>query len=169
MPERGFLYRINPDGTRLQKLLTNQMTFLYGLSADGKWAALWKVVLAPLGGGEPIELCEACGTVGAENRGVTPPVISWARDGKYLYLHSAWLTRETFAVPLGEGRRGQMEASAAWRISPSCPVHSGSRSCERSWATTHLFMSLCAPCRSATLTASRYPEKGCRQICATVL
>jgi hypothetical protein len=107
MPERGFLYRINPDGTGLQKLLTDRMTFLYGLSADGKWAALWKgqgVVLAPLAGGPPIELCEACGTVGAESRGVTPPVMSWARNGKYLYMHSAWLTRETFAIPLGEGQ-----------------------------------------------------------------
>jgi hypothetical protein len=87
-------------------LLADRVTILYGLSADGKWAALWKgqgVVLVPLAGGTPIEFCPSCGTVGAENRGVTPPVVSWATSGRYLFLHSAWTTRETFAIPLAAG------------------------------------------------------------------
>jgi len=108
MPERGFFYRIRPDGTGLQKLLDDRVTFVYGLTADGKWAALWKgagVIVTPVtGGGAPIALCAACGTVGAESRGVTPPVVSWAPSGKYLYLHSAWATRETYAIPLREGQ-----------------------------------------------------------------
>jgi Tol biopolymer transport system component len=107
MPNRGLLHRINSDGTGLQKLRDERVSYLYGLSADGRWAALWKgegVVLAPLGGGAPIELCATCGTVGAENRGVTPPVVTWSRNGKYLYVHSAWTTRETFAIPLAAGR-----------------------------------------------------------------
>jgi serine/threonine protein kinase/Tol biopolymer transport system component len=107
MPFAGLLHRINADGTGLKTLRNERVAYLYGLSADGQWAALWKgesVVLTPLTGGAPIELCAACATVGAENRGVTPPVVSWARNGKYLYLHSAWTTRETFSIPLAAGR-----------------------------------------------------------------
>ena len=30
-------------------------------------------------------------------------IVSWSRDGKYLYLHTAWTTRETYAIPLQPG------------------------------------------------------------------
>jgi len=107
MPDAGLLFRINPDGTGLRKLFNDRVGFLYGVSPDGKWAALWKgkgVALVPLAGGTPLDLCSTCGTVGAENRGVTPPVISWSRSGRYLYLHFAWTTRDTFAIPLADGQ-----------------------------------------------------------------
>ena len=107
MPDAGLLYRINPDGTGLRKLFNDRVAFLYGVSPDGKWAAVWKgkgVALVPLAGGTPLDLCSTCGTVGAESRGVTPPVISWSRSGRYLYLHSAWTTRDTFAIPLAGGQ-----------------------------------------------------------------
>jgi hypothetical protein len=45
-----------------------------------------------------------CGTLGADHRGITPPVVRWSRDGKFLYLTFEWTTRETFAVPLQPGR-----------------------------------------------------------------
>ena len=107
MPEAGLLHRINPDGTGLRKLFNDRVAFLYGVSPDGKWAAVWKgkgVALVPLASGTPLDLCATCGTVGAENRGVTPPVISWSRSGRYLYLHFAWTTRDTFAIPLVDGQ-----------------------------------------------------------------
>jgi hypothetical protein len=106
--DSAFLYRIKPDGTHRQKVIQDSVRFLYDISADGKWAALWttgaSVALYPIAGGSPIELCSTCGTVGAENRGVTPPVVSWSRDGKFLFLHYAWTTRETYAIPLRPGQ-----------------------------------------------------------------
>jgi Tol biopolymer transport system component len=107
IPDGAFLYRIKPDGTQRQKVIQEPVRFLYDISADGKWAALWttgtSVALYPIEGGSPIDLCSTCGTVGAENRGVTPPVVSWSRDGKFLFLHYAWTTRETYAIPLRPG------------------------------------------------------------------
>jgi serine/threonine protein kinase len=105
--QSGFLQRIRADGGGRQKLIQDRVIVLYGLSADGKWAAVWKgksVAIYPLDGGSPIELCSLCGTVGAENRGITPPVVSWSRDGRFLYVHFAWTTRETYAVPLRSGQ-----------------------------------------------------------------
>ena len=106
--EGGILYRINADGRGREKLLDDRIRLLYGISPDGKWAAAWTtgtaVTFFPLGGGRPVELCPTCGTIGAENRGITPPVVSWSKDGKYIYLHSAWTTHETFAIPLAPGQ-----------------------------------------------------------------
>jgi Tol biopolymer transport system component len=108
LADGAFLYRITPDGTHREKIREELAFYLYDISADGKWAALWtkenSVAFYPLEGGSPIELCPTCGTVGAENRGVTPPVVSWSRDGKFIFLHSAWNTRETYAVPLRPGQ-----------------------------------------------------------------
>ena len=109
----GSLHRIRPDGvgrqelSRHQKLVGDRFVALYGLSADGKWAAVWKgtsVAVYSLESGSAIELCSVCGTMGAENRGITPSVVSWSRDGRFLYVHFAWTTRETYAVPLHSGQ-----------------------------------------------------------------
>jgi len=104
----GHLYRLNADGGGREKVIDDRISVVYGISPDGKWAAAWSsgtsVLFYPLGGGEPIELCPACGTIGAENRGITPPVVSWSRNGKYMYLHSAPTTRATFAIPLAPGQ-----------------------------------------------------------------
>jgi hypothetical protein len=103
----GFLNRIRTDGGGRQKLIRDRMGVLYGLSADGKWAAVWKgtsVAIYSLDGGSAIELCSVCGTLGAENRGITPSVVNWSRDGRFLYVHFAWTTRETYAIPLHSGQ-----------------------------------------------------------------
>jgi hypothetical protein len=39
--QNEFLYRINPDGSGRQKLIGDRVSYLYGLSPDGKWAAVW--------------------------------------------------------------------------------------------------------------------------------
>jgi eukaryotic-like serine/threonine-protein kinase len=103
-----FLYRVNVDGSGLQKIVTDPMLFLYDISPDGKAFAAWEgktssVAVYSTDGSSRTFLCSGCGTAGEENRGVTPPLVQWSRDSKYLYLHTT-ATRETFAVPLGPGQ-----------------------------------------------------------------
>jgi serine/threonine protein kinase/Tol biopolymer transport system component len=104
---RGQLSRIAPDGTGLVRLVRDPARYLYDVSPDGKWGAVWTtgedVRLYSLEGHPAINVCTFCGTVGAEKRGVTPPVLSWSRSGKYLYLHAAWTSRETYVIPLLAG------------------------------------------------------------------
>src|SRR5262249_40698801 len=80
--EDGLLNRINVDGSGRKKVRDERMFVLYGFSPDGKWAAAWSfgtsVLFYPLAGGQPVELCPTCGTIGAERRGITPPVVSWS-------------------------------------------------------------------------------------------
>jgi Tol biopolymer transport system component len=106
--ERGapFLYRIHEDGSGLQKVLPTRISFIYDVSPDGSAFGLWEgesVVVYPAAGGTPTMICSDCATAGEENRGVTPPLVKWSRDGKLLYLHSA-PARQTFAVPLKSGQ-----------------------------------------------------------------
>jgi serine/threonine protein kinase len=103
----GQLSRIKPDGSDLVRLARAPARYLYDVSPDGKWAAVWTtgqdVKLYSTEGRPPISVCTFCGTVGAEKRGVTPPVLTWSRSGKYVYLHSAWTSRETYVIPLLPG------------------------------------------------------------------
>src|SRR5262249_18636040 len=105
--QNGTLNRIKPDGSGRQRVSdSDRVGFLYSISPDGNWAAAWEgtgINLYPLHGGQPIELCSVCATMGADRRGITPPVVSWSRDGKFLYLHFAWTTRETYVIPLQKG------------------------------------------------------------------
>ncbi len=103
-----YLYRVNADGSGLQKIVPDPMLFLYDISPDGKAFAAWEsttssVAVYATDGSSRTFLCSRCGTAGEENRGVTPPLVQWSRDGKYLYLHTT-ASRETFAVPLRAGQ-----------------------------------------------------------------
>jgi Tol biopolymer transport system component len=102
-----FLYHVSADGNGLAKVVPNQVLFLYDVSPDGKWVSAWEgtaVVIYSTDGRSRRLLCDACATAGEENRGVTPPLVKWSRDGKYLYLHTTE-SRTTYVVPL---RPGQM-------------------------------------------------------------
>ena len=104
---RGQISRVKPDGTGLVRLVRDPVRYLYDVSPDGKWAAVWTagqdVKLYSLEGRPAINVCTFCGTLGAEKRGVTPPVLTWSRSGKYVYLHSAWTSRATYVIPLFPG------------------------------------------------------------------
>jgi len=106
--ERGapFLYRIAQDGSGLQKLLPTPVTFIFGVAPDGDALSLWagdRVFIHRLSTGTSTVVCTHCGTAGEENRGVTPPLLSWSADGRFAYLHSA-VRRETYVVALQPGR-----------------------------------------------------------------
>jgi hypothetical protein len=78
------------------------------VSPDGKWASVWQlddnaVAVYSTESDARTIVCTHCGTAGEENRGVTPPLVSWSRDGKYLFLHYTG-SRETYALPLAAGR-----------------------------------------------------------------
>ena len=47
-------------------------------------------------------LCPSCATAGEENRGVTPSLVRWSRDGRFLYFHSTD-TRQTYVFTLHPG------------------------------------------------------------------
>ena len=101
-----FLQRIQADGTGLHKIIPDRAVFLYAISPDGKWVAAWvgaDVNVYSSEGGPATRVCTGCGSGGAENRGVTPPLINWSRDGKALYLFSE-RTFDTYSVPLQHGQ-----------------------------------------------------------------
>ena len=77
------------------------------LSPDGKWVGTWEgtsVMVRPLDGGTPKLICPICGTAGSEDRGVTPPMVSWSPDQKFVYLHFPIPSRQTFAFALKPGQ-----------------------------------------------------------------
>jgi WD40 repeat protein len=102
----AYLYHVNEDGTGLKKLLPDPVEFLYAVSPDGKALSVWigrNVYVFAYEGGAQTLICRDCGTAGEENRGVTPALVSWSPDRKFLYVHSTG-KRETYAVPLRPGR-----------------------------------------------------------------
>jgi hypothetical protein len=108
--ERGaaFLYHIKEDGTELRKVVPTPVLFIYGVSPDGKALALWveRSVFVYPSDGAPTLICSGCATAGGENRGITPPLLSWSPDGKFLYFHTTSMTTsgQTYAVPLRPGQ-----------------------------------------------------------------
>jgi hypothetical protein len=102
---RFYLYRVARDGGGLRKVIEPQTAFLFDVSPDGNWVAAWVgagVAFYPTNGGAPLTLCKYCGTAGEENRGVTPSMVHWSRDGRFLYLHAA-PRRQTYVLALRPG------------------------------------------------------------------
>ncbi len=100
-----YLYHVNDDGTGLRKLLPGTVSFLYAISPEGRAVAVWvgaDVYVDAYDGTSQTLICRGCATAGEENRGVTPPLLSWSSDRKFLYLHDR--TRQTWAVPLRPGQ-----------------------------------------------------------------
>jgi eukaryotic-like serine/threonine-protein kinase len=101
-----FLQTIKADGTGLHKITPDRAIFLYAISPDDKWVAAWigaDVNIYPSTGGTATRVCTGCASGGAENRGVTPPLINWSGDGKTLYLFSE-RTFHTYSIPLQHGQ-----------------------------------------------------------------
>jgi eukaryotic-like serine/threonine-protein kinase len=115
-----FLYHVNTDGSGLQRVVPNQVVFIYDVSPDGKWLAVWEqsaVVLYSTDGATRKVICDHCASAGGEDRGVTPPTIKWSSDGKLLYLHEnatrhgVELPNTTYVIPLQPGWMERLPAS----------------------------------------------------------
>ena len=100
-----FLQQVKPDGTGLRRIIPDRAVFLYDISPDGKWLAAWigaDVNVYSTAGGKPTRVCTGCASGGAEDRGVTPALIRWSRDGKALYVFSE-RTLHSYSIPLQPG------------------------------------------------------------------
>lgn len=100
------LYHLASDGSGLRQIVDAPANYLYDVSPDDRWVAAWVglgVAFYPVDGGPPVLVCKSCGTAGEEQRGVTPPLIRWSRDGRFLFLHSP-VTRLTYIARLAPGR-----------------------------------------------------------------
>jgi Tol biopolymer transport system component len=115
-----FLYHVNTDGSGLRRVVPNQVVYLYDVSPDGKWLAVWEqsaVVLYSSDGATRKVICDHCASAGAEDRGVTPPPVKWSSDGKLLYLHEnatrhgIQLPNTTYVIPLQPGWMAKLPAS----------------------------------------------------------
>ncbi len=101
-----YLYHVNEDGTGLRKLLPGAVSFLYSISPDGKDVAVWMgsdVYVEAYDGSSRTLICKGCATAGEENRGVTPSLLSWSPDRRFLFLYVSG-PRQTYAVPLRPGQ-----------------------------------------------------------------
>ena len=106
--ERGspHLNHITLDGSGLEQVVPEPVTYLYSISPDGKWLGVWigmSVRLLAADGSRQIDLCTGCATAGGEYRGITPTMISWSRDQKFVYLHFPFESLQTVAVSLQPG------------------------------------------------------------------
>jgi hypothetical protein len=92
-----FVYRVHPDGTRLQKAFAEPVFLLWGVSPDGRWISAW----APLPGNE-----------GSSNQAFPldgrPPIrigsstfLKWSLDGRSVFIIT--LASPAYQIPLQPG------------------------------------------------------------------
>ncbi|HZQ52598.1 MAG TPA: winged helix-turn-helix domain-containing protein [Bryobacteraceae bacterium] len=105
--EQGsFVYRVREDGSELQRALPSSMIYVYDISPDAQALAAWRgsaVQVFPTSGGAPTDVSTVCAAAGGEDRGITPPCVSWSPGGEFLYLNDR-TAGEIYAVPIPPGR-----------------------------------------------------------------
>jgi WD40 repeat protein len=106
-----FVQQIKSDGAGLRKVIPERVTFLYSISPDSKWLAVWMgtdLRVYPAAGGSPVVVCTECANAGAEDQGVTPPMLSWSQDARFLYIGTSGMwsegTGHTYVIPLRPGQ-----------------------------------------------------------------
>jgi serine/threonine protein kinase/Tol biopolymer transport system component len=101
-----FIYRVREDGSGLQKAIPTQVAYFFDVSPGGEALAVMEGELIQVyqaSGGSPSLICRRCGAAGGENRGITPPAVSWSADGRFLYLNDR-IADQIYAVPIPPGR-----------------------------------------------------------------
>jgi eukaryotic-like serine/threonine-protein kinase len=122
--EGMYVQKIRTDGTGLQRVIPEKATFLYDISPDGNRLAVWTsagtdIKIYRADGTDPRLVCAGCASGGAEERGITPPIVSWSRDGKEFYLYSEDL-HQIYGVPLKSGQPLPPipPSGISWRAAP---------------------------------------------------
>ncbi len=101
-----YVYRVREDGSKLEKAIPDAVSSAYQVSPDGKSVGTWTegpFQIYPTEGGPPITGGTVCGASGGENRGITPPCVSWSPDGKFIFFNLRTESKAC-AVPLQPGR-----------------------------------------------------------------
>jgi sugar lactone lactonase YvrE len=103
-----FLYAVSPGGEALAvwdgagaQLHPGDMAG--GGAAASRAAALGDVSVYSRDGSTRTLVCTGCATAGGQDRGITPPLVSWSPDGAFVYFVSMPARTQT-AVPLQPGR-----------------------------------------------------------------
>lgn len=102
-PTAVSLFRVGEDDSVPHAL--GPGVLVESVSADGRWVATWdlglvdRILVAPVAGGTPTMICRQCVPPSYERR-PWPPAISWAPDGRFIYLS---LYENSYAVPLSSG------------------------------------------------------------------
>ena len=127
-PEQGgskFLYRISEDGSRVQKAIPDPVIWVYDVSPGGESVAAWlgsAVKVLSIHGGPSVDASTVCAAAGGENRGTTPPCVSWSSNGKFLYfndrtaaqVYALAIPRGRNIPPLPDGGIASADQAAAW-------------------------------------------------------
>jgi WD40 repeat protein len=107
--QQSFMFRINDDGSGLQKISPTPMLLPFSVSPDGRWVPAAEgpspetrnVLMAhPTAGGVPTLVCKCYGTPNITD-GPMPPQMSWTPDGRFLYLK---FDAALYAIPLQPGQ-----------------------------------------------------------------
>jgi dipeptidyl aminopeptidase/acylaminoacyl peptidase len=104
------IYRINEDGSGLQKLNATPMLLPFAVSPDGRWVPVmdptaWGALLVyPAGSDPPIKVCNGCSS--PQGTDPMPAPMSWTPDGRFVYVKFAdeSQTGPTYAIPLKPGK-----------------------------------------------------------------
>jgi Tol biopolymer transport system component len=100
-----FVYRIQEDGSGLQKMIPTPFLVSQGVSPDGRWvptqdSSAWgALVLYQAGGGSSTRVCAACSV--PQGTDPVPQSMKWTPDRKFVYLKFA---DSTYAIPLRSGQ-----------------------------------------------------------------
>jgi DNA-binding winged helix-turn-helix (wHTH) protein/Tol biopolymer transport system component len=100
-----FVYRVREDGSGLQRAITDPISYIYDVAPDGRALSAWSkgtVQIFPTDG-LPIKASTICAAAGGENRGTTPPCVSWSSDGRFLCLNDR-TADQIYALPIPRGR-----------------------------------------------------------------
>jgi DNA-binding winged helix-turn-helix (wHTH) protein/Tol biopolymer transport system component len=94
------LMRVKENGSERQEVSSDPILYLHDVSPNGRWALVSAPDEGPLGtasnvrayslpDGKPTRVCDACGA-GFGPRQVGNSFITWAPDGRFLYLSLHW-------------------------------------------------------------------------------
>jgi hypothetical protein len=138
--EVRYLYRMNEDGSGVEKVWPDPVTYLIAVSPDGHWAAAampraergggTQVALLPLRGGTPLVVCnEACALGFGPNR-VQAPIFNWAPDGQSVYVGLQYFglrTQRTVVLPYKTGVPLAMLWPKGLKTEADVPANPGAR------------------------------------------